>query len=312
MLRTFKYKLYNTKKLKHITKLKKRDKYTLWKEVPSQAIQDITERIDKGYKKFFDYTKGKSSLKTTPPTFKKISKYKSYTLKGKIGYKLENNTISLNGYSFKFWLSRVIIGKIKTVIIKRDSIGDIYICISLKQGEPKNSTVSGKSVGVDFGMKTFLTLSDNTKIESPLYHLKNITQLKLLNKNLSKKKKNSNNRKKAKKQLAKLHIKIANQRQDYFHKLVNKLKDNYDNIFIEDLNMKAMTKLWGRKINDLAFSEFINILSYKTNVVKIDKFYPSSKTCFCCGYVKNDLNLKDRVFNCTSCNLQIDRDYNAS
>ena len=138
-------------------------------------------------------------------------------------------------------------------------------------------------------------------------------KLKRLNRNLSKKKKGSNNRKLAKKQLAKLHIKIANQRKDYFHKLTNDLANNYDTIFIEDLNMKAMQRVWGRKISDLAFSEFVNILNYKTNVVKIDRFYPSSKTCSCCGTVNEDMkNLKNRIFKCNSCNLEIDRDLNAS
>lgn len=355
MLRTYKYKLYNSKKLKHIhktinisgiiynhcialhkryfklykkhlnvyqlqkhiTKLKKRDKYSFWAKVPSQAIQEITVRIDNGYKKFFDYAKKKSKLKASPPTFKAVKKYKSYTLKGKVGYKLENNVISLNGYKYKFWLSRPIIGNIKTVIVKRDTIGDIYICISLEQEEPKYSVTSGKSVGIDFGLKTFLTISDNTEIEAPLYHLKNLAQQKRLNRNLSKKKKGSNNRKFAKKQLAKLHIKTANQRKDYFHKLSNKLRDSYENIFIEDLNMKAMQKVWGRKVSDLAFSEFVNILSYKTNIVKIDRFYPSSKTCSCCGTINEDINkdmkdLKNRVFKCNTCGLDIDRDLNAS
>jgi putative transposase len=167
-------------------------------------------------------------------------------------------------------------------------------------------------VGIDFGLKTFLTLSDNTNIESPLYHLKNLSIQKRLNRNLSKKKKGSNSRKKAKLKLAKLHIKTANQRRDYFHKLSNMLSLNYDNIFIEDLNMKAMQMMWGRKISDLAFSEFVNILEYKTDVIKIDRFFPSSKTCSQCGAVKKDLDLKIRVYECTSCSLIIDRDLNAS
>ncbi|CUU91694.1 transposase%2C IS605OrfB family [Campylobacter hyointestinalis] len=73
-----------------------------------------------------------------------------------------------------------------------------------------------------------------------------------------------------------------------------------------------MAKIWGRKINDLAFNEFINILATKTNVIKINKFYPSSKTCSCCGYIKEDLSLKDRIFNCHNCKAKLDRDYNAS
>ena len=297
---------------KHITKLKKREKHAFWKRVPSQAIQDITERIDNAYKKFFDYAKGKTKLRVSPPSFKKIKKYKSYTLKGKVGYKLEDNVISLNNYRYKFWLSRPIDGIIKTVIIKRDNLGDFYICITLEKENQQNLVATGQSVGIDFGLKTFLTLSDEKEIESPLYHLKNLPKLKKFNKNLSKKKKGSNSRKRAKLQLAKLHIKIANQRRDFFHKLSNKLAGSYENIFIEDLNMKAMQMLWGRKISDLAFSEFVNILEYKTNVVKVDRFFPSSKTCHCCGHVLEKLDLKTRFWTCPACKSEHQRDLNAA
>ena len=104
-----------------------------------------------------------------------------------MGYKLNNNIISLNGYEYKFWLSRPIKGIIKTLTIKRDNIGDFYLCISIEQEETKLNITTGKSVGIDFGLKQFLTLSDNTKFNSPLFHLKNISNLKSLNKNLSSK-----------------------------------------------------------------------------------------------------------------------------
>ena len=353
-IRTYKYKLYKSKKIKyihqtinisgiiynhcialhkryyklygkhlnkfqlqkHLTKLKKREKYAFWKQVPSQSIQNITERIDEAYKKFFDYAKGKSKSRVSPPNFKKVKKYKSYSLKGKVGYKINGNVISLNGYNYKFWLSRKIIGKIKTVTVKRDHIGDFYICISLEQ-EAKSRVATGKIAGIDFGLKTFLSLSDKTEIEAPLYHLKNLKQIKKLNRSLSKKKKGSNHRKQAKKKLAKLHIQIANQRKDYFHKLSNDLVSKYDTIFIEDLNMKAMQMMWGRKVSDLGFSEFVNILSYKMKVEKIDRFYPSSKTCSSCGTINHEINdsleqLKNREFECKSCGLVLDKDYNAS
>lgn len=302
---------------KHLTKLKKRDKYNFWKQVPSQSIQNITERIDEGYKKFFDYAKGKTKLRVSPPNFKKVKKYRSYTLKGKVGYKINGNVISLNGYFYKFWLSRPIEGTVKTITVKRDHIGDFYICITLEQEEIQNCVASGKSVGIDFGLMTFLSLSDKTEIEAPLYHLKNLKQIKKLNRSLSKKKKGSNKRKQAKQKLAKLHIKVANQRKDFFHKLSNDLTSRYDVIIIEDLNMKAMQKMWGRKVSDLGFAEFVSILSYKTKVKKIDRFYPSSKTCSNCGTENHKINsdlkqLKNRIFECESCGLVSDKDYNAS
>ncbi|WP_369608054.1 RNA-guided endonuclease InsQ/TnpB family protein, partial [Helicobacter trogontum] len=118
----------------------------------------------------------------------------------------------------------------------------------------KNRITTGKSVGIDFGLKTFLTLSDNTTINSPLIYLKSLKELKAKQRKLNSKKKGSNNRAKAKLELAKFHIKLANKRKDYFFKIANDLSKKYDNIFIEDLNLKAMAKIWGRKINDLAFN----------------------------------------------------------
>ena len=349
-IRTYKYKLYKTKKDKHIhdivnisgiiynhcialhkryyklygkhlnkfqlqkhlTKLKKIEKYSFWKQVPSQSIQDITVRIDNAYKRFFDYAKGKTKQRVSPPSFKVVKKYKSYTLKGKVGYKLNGNIISLNGYKYKFWLSRPITGTIKTIIVKRDNIGDFYICITQEIKNTKVSTATGKIGGADFGMKTFLTLDDNSVVESPQYHLKYLKEFKQLNRNLSKKKKGSNARKRAKLRLAKLHIKIANKRRDYFHKLSNDIAKKYDYFCIEDLSMKAMQMMWGRKVSDLAFSEFVDILEYKTNLIKIDRFYPSSKTCSNCGYVLKDLDLKIREWVCPSCKAKHQRDVNAA
>lgn len=345
MLKTYKYKLYKTKKTKyidnllyiaaeiynhcialhkryyrlykknlnmyklqkHITKLKKRDKYVHWNKLGSQVIQNITERINEAYKKFF---KKQGNI----PSFKKRIKYSSFSFKGLVGYKLSDNTISFNGYTYKFSRNQTIQteDKIKTVTIKRDSIGDYYLCVSLETVAGQTHIASGNSVGIDFGLKTFLTLSDNTKIDSPKYYLNALNNLKQKQRKLSRKKNGSNNRVKAKKALARAYITMTNKRKDYFFKLANSLSKKYDYIFIEDLDIKAMSKIWGKKIHDLAFSEFISILSTKTNVVKIDKFYPSSKTCSACGHINTNLKLKDRIFECPNCKIKIDRDYNAS
>ena len=172
------YKLYgchlNKYRLqKHLTKLKKLPKYSHWKQVPSQSIQNITDRIDFAYERFFEYAKQKKQglkpARVSPPTFKKPSKYKSFTLK-QAGWKLEGNAIYIQGKKYKFWLSRPVEGIIKTVTVKRDNVGDFFVCFSVitPKTNPIN-TASGKIVGVDFGLKTFLTLSDGTGIESPQY-----------------------------------------------------------------------------------------------------------------------------------------------
>ena len=96
------------------------------------------------------------------------------------------------------------------------------------------------------------------------------------------------------------------------HKLSNKIAYNVDYVAIEDLNIKSMQRLWGRKISDYAFSEFVNILEYKTNLIKVDKFYPSSKTCSICGYVLNELDLKTRIRQCSKCKTKHLRDLNVA
>ena len=151
---------------------------------------------------------------------------------------------------------------------------------------------TGKSVGYDFGLKTFLTSSDYNDITSPLYLLNNINKLRKLSRNLSKKKKGSNNANRARLRLARLHKKISNQRNDFIHKTTLNIIQNYDYIYFEDLNLKTLQKRFGRKINDLGFNNFLTILEQKANIyhkqiIYRDKFFPSSKICNVCGY-KND------------------------
>ena len=301
---------------KHLTKLKKLPKYSHWKTVPSQAIQDITDRIERAYTLFFKYLekkkKGLKPAKVSPPGFKKKTKYKSFTLK-QAGYKIEGNIIYISGRKYKFWLSRPIEGKIKTVTVKRDRIGDIYIFVTVKKPAiTKVYTTSGKIVGVDFGLKTFLTLSDGTKITLPRFYKKRLKELKKLHRKFSKKQKNSNKWRAYKRKIAKLERKIADTRRDYFYKLINSLVKNYDTFIIEDLNLKPMWKRWGKKLRDYAYGDFVRMLSYKAEVVKIDRFYPSSKLCSVCGYINHALTLNDREWICPNCGARHDRDINAA
>ncbi len=167
---------------------------------------------------------------------------------------------------------------------------------------------------MDFGLKTFLTMFDGNVIDkkySSLYFLQSLNKIRKLSKAVSKKKKGSDNRKQAVLNFARLHKKIFNQRQYFFFKLANELS-KFDNIFIEDLNLKAIQMIWGRKITDVSFAKFIKILKTKTKVVKIDRFYPSSKTCSKCGYIYHDLSLKERYWYCPECGTFHDRDENAA
>ena len=174
--------------------------------------------------------------------------------------------------------------------------------------------------GFDFGLKTFLTVSDGDnmhQIESPEFFKQGMDDIRRASRELSRKVKDSNNYHRAKRELAKIHKQIADRRRDWFFKLANELTDQYDYLFFETLNLKGMQRLWGRKINDLAFGTFLTILQWiaqkkgKT-VAFIDRFFPSSKTCHHCGCINSDLTLSDRHWRCPDCQEVVDRDGNAA
>ncbi len=144
-----------------------------------------------------------------------------------------------------------------------------------------------------------------------------LKELKLASRQHSTKFLGSNSREKARKNLVRVHEKVANRRTDWFWKLAHELTDRFDYLYFETLNLKGMQRLWGRKIGDLAFAEFLSILEYvaqkKGKIVSyIDQWYPSSKTCCECNFVVEKLGLNERYWVCPSCSTKHGRDENAS
>ena len=317
--RVFHKKLGSYAMNKHITKLKQRPKFeSIFKGLPSQAIQEVCERIDKAYELFFSNLENK--VLTAPPSFKKVEKYKSFTLK-QTGYKFQDNRIRLtiDGKMrwYGFFKSREIEGKIKTVTIKRDACGDMFIIVVTDKEDTEELPKSGKSVGYDFGMKTFLVASDNEDIEAPLFLRKCKEENCKLSQAISSKKKGSNNRKKAVLQKARFLRKIANQRADFQWKLANDLVKKYDVMCFEDLNLKEISSKFGEKIGEYGFREFLSKLQYiaqkRGKTVKfVDRYFPSSKKCHKCGYINENLKLSDRKWKCFGCGETHDRDRNAA
>jgi len=309
--------LNKSKLQSHITKLKKLERHNHWNNLGSQAIQEITDRIESAYTLFFRNLKRK--IRCAPPSFKKRVKYKSFTLK-QAGYKLsDDNAVLIGKRKYRFFKSRDIQGKIKTVTIKRDNLNNIYIYFvcDITGIDTPIRTRTGKSVGFDFGLTTYLKASDGNDIESPLFFKDSQNIIKKFNRALSRKQRGSNNRRKAKRALTKQHIRIANQRKDFQFKLAKELCETYDLICLEDLNIKAMQMMWGKKISDLSHSSFVNILKqqavrHDVIVSEIPRFYPSSKTCSNCGVAVDELPLKVRSWTCTACNAAHDRDFNAA
>lgn len=323
---TYKKQQYNSNKIsvskndlqKLLANMRNSTQHSHWNKVGAQVIQQITDRIYNGYNLFFK-TCGEKVKAKKLPSLKKTFKYKSITYK-QVGYKLlESNRIRINNIVFKYHKSREIEGKIKTLTVKRNKLGEYFILITTDHvGISNNITIrSGKIVGFDFGLKQFLTGSDGNDFISPMFFKQNKKIINKLNRDLSSKKKLSNNRVKARVKLAKVHEDIANKRDNFHWQLANTLIKQYDMIFLETLDMRNMKSRFGRKVSDLGFYSFVQKLQYVADkhnkrVVKINKWFPSSKTCSCCGYVNKELQLRDRRWVCKVCNIEHDRDFNAA
>ncbi len=306
----------------HITQLKQRTK-PHWNQLPSQVIQQVAKRIHLGYEKFFDNIKdrkaGKTKRKIGRPKIKPTHKYNSLTFT-QAGFKIEGNRLKINclGKSFTFWKHREWTGRIKTVTIKCDRVGDYYLYITCEDCEPSEKLpLTGNVAGADFGMKTFLTLSDGTKIDSPEFYKQGLKAIRSANKALSGKQKGSTAWYRAKWHLARVHKQIANRRRDWFFKLALRLVRKYDTIAIETLNLEGMKRLWGRKISDIAFGEFALILQWTfvkhgKTFLKAGRWAATTKPCSACGHHNENLALSDRQWTCPECGFHHDRDINAA
>lgn len=297
----------------HIAKMKQRC-YKQWELVNSMASQQITDRIYEGYKRFFE-RKAKR-----PPTFRSWRKYHSVTFKSS-GWTLNGNVFTINKLKLriKFHLSRPIAGKVQTVCLSRDAAGDWWLSFTVRKvgNETPNKPMTGKTAGFDFGLKHFLTGADGRKIDSPLYLYHAVAQLRMKSRKLSRKVKGSRSRAKARLELARFHRRVTNLRKEFHWKLALQLVTDYDTICMETLNMRAMQRMWGRKISDLGFSEFVNILSkqcakYGKKLIQISQWEATSKTCSACGHHENKMPLNIRKWTCPECGTHHDRDVNAA
>lgn len=285
-------------------------------EVDSQSLQAEIKKIDVAYKNFFN---GKGY-----PKFKSKRTSGSFSCpNGKRCVDWINNTLTIPKIkNINIKLSRKFEGKIKTVTISRNSTGKYFASILVEMDYiiPEKPTIKN-SIGVDLGLKDFATLSTGEKIDNPKYLKNSLIRLKILQRRISRKKKGSKNRKKANLKVALLYEKITNQRKDFLHKLSHKLiSDNQtDTICVETLAITNMVKnhSLALAINDAGWGEFVRQLEYKgnwrgKNIIKIDRWFASSKICSSCNYKYDELTLDQREWTCQKCNTTHDRDINAA
>jgi len=197
--------------------------------------------------------------------------------------------------------------------------GRWYISVNVEMPDEKPIDHPVKSVGIDLGVKTLVTLSDGGYCENQAVYRKELNKLKNLNRKLARRVKGSHRREKAKLQLARLHERIANKRNDYSHKMTTAIAKTYKTICVEGLSVSGMVKnhKLALSISDASFGEIVRQLDYKTKrfggaLVRVDRFFPSSKLCSECGFKNEVLTLSDRQWICDFCGITHDRDLNAA
>jgi putative transposase len=206
-----------------------------------------------------------------------------------------------------------------TITVKLDAAGRWFVSLLVDDITIKPLPVAMQSVGIDLGITSLLALSTGEKVSNPKHFNRLRKKLKRVQKVLSRKVKGSNNREKARLKVAKVHAQISDSRQDFLHKLTTRLVRENQTIAVEDLAVRNMVKnhKLARSISDASWGELVRQLTYKAawygrNLVKIDRWFPSSKRCGNCGHVVDKLGLSIREWTCSKCGAVHDRDLNAA
>lgn len=311
----YKHDKEELKKQKLPTPAKYKGEFEWLKEVDSLSLANAQLHLEKAYKAFF---KGNAKF----PKFKKKNHKQSYTTN------VVNGNIELLASHIKLpklkWVKikqhRNIPSdyKIKSCTLSITSSGKYYISILTEYEKEMKQKEIEKVVGLDFAMDGLYVDSETgEKANYPKFYRQMLTILATEQRKLSCKKKGSSNWNKQRIRVAKIQEKVANQRKNFLHHTSKKLAASYDAVIIEDLDMRGMSKAlkFGKSVADNGWGMFTTFLNYKLmeqgkQLVKIDKWYPSTKTCSSCGNIK-EMKLSERVYLC-ACGFHMDRDHNAA
>ena len=303
------------KKQKFPTPAKYKQEYPWLKEVDSLALANAQLNLQKAYRSFFS---GRSAF----PKFKSRKTKQSYTT-----HMVNGNIKLVDGYIKLPKLKWVKLKQhreipvhhiIKACTITKTKTGKYFIAILTEYKHQPVPKEIENVVGLDFAMHTLYVDSEGKRANYPRFYRQALEKLAQAQRVLSRRKKGSNRWHKQRLKVAKLHEKIANQRKDFLHQTSRQLANRYDAVVIEDLNMKGMSQAlhFGKSVADNAWGMFTTFLQYKLEeqgkkLIKIDKWFASSKTCSCCGRAKESLSLSERQF-CCECGFEMDRDINAA
>ena len=306
--------------------LRKDEQYAWLKEENSQVLQQAIRQMLSAYNNFFKQHKGFPKFKSKKDRqsalfpINAISKCNTFETRHITLTKQLKNIKFRCSDSYLRMLQKYI-NNIRSATLSKSKSCKYFlsILVEMEDTELKKFEHTNKQVGIDLGVKDFVITSDGKVFENKHFLKKEEKKMKRLQRQLSRKVKGSNNREKQRVKIAKLYERMTNKKEAYIHFVVNELLSHYDSIFMEDLNVQGMLRNHNlaKAIQEVGFYKFNEILTNKAlvnnkQVVSVDRFYPSSKTCHNCGYKKEYLKLSDRSWVCPQCGTKHDRDIKAA
>lgn len=306
--------------------LRKDEKYSWLKEQNTKVVKQAIRQMLTAYENFFKLHKGFPKFKSKKDKQSLLFPLETISKKNTFETKHISLVKTLKNIKFRcsdlyFKRLQVYKDKIRSATLTKTKSGNYFlsILVDIPQDELVKFKKTGNQIGIDLGVKDFVITSDGEVFENKHFLKKEEQKLKRLQRQLSKKKKGSNNLNKQQIRIAKVFEHITNKKENYIHSVVNELLTYYDTIYMEDLNVRGMLRnhKLAKSIQEVGLYRFKSVLQSKAlvnnkQVIFIGRFYPSSKTCSCCGYKKQDLKLSDRFWVCPECNTKHDRDINAA
>ena len=305
---------------KELTQLKKQEETKWLQKVAAESLQQSLKHLDAAFKRFFKEKKGFPNFKKRG-CCKETCKFIQHL---QIDFSLHRVKLPIIGWvnirkNKQFDCEQC---NIKSMTASMDKCGTIYVSVLIETNEPckpKTKVCRKTAVGIDMGIKDFVTLSNGIKYPNKRFLNAESKKLKRLQQRFAKTTIGSRRRERLRLHIAKIYNRIANRRSNYIHDITSSLIKTYDTICLEDLNIQGMMKnhTLARAIGDVAWHEFKRQLLYKAewhgkNVLFINRYMPSSKRCSCCGYEYKRLTLNVRKWTCPECKVVHDRGINAA
>ena len=302
------------------------EQYAWLKEVNTKVTHEAIRQMLSAYNNFFKQHKGFPKFKSKKD--KQSALFSLQAISRCNTFETRHISLTKPLKNIKFRCSDLYLRRlqkynknIRSATLSKTKSGNFFlsILIEMEDTELKKFEHTDKQVGIDLGVKNFVITSDGYVFENKHFLKKEEKKLNRLQRQLSRKVKGSNNREKQRVKIAKLFERMTNKKDAYIHYVVNELLKSYDTIFMEDLNVQGMLRnhSLAKAISEVGFSRLKQVITTKAldngkQVIFIDRFYPSSKTCSVCGYKKEYLKLSDREWTCPNCGKKHDRDINAA